>query len=71
MKALPAWSHWNPAAADAPWTVGIEEEVMLLDPRDWSLASRSGEVLPALSAAVESAGSTSPLRDAKIGRAHV
>jgi len=29
--------------------VGLEEEVMLLDPRDWSLASRIDDVLPALS----------------------
>jgi carboxylate-amine ligase len=49
---LPDWAEWNPAAAAAPWTVGVEEEVMLLDPRDWSLASRFDEVLPALSRAV-------------------
>jgi carboxylate-amine ligase len=49
---LPDWAEWNPAAAAAPWTVGVEEEVMLLDPRDWSLASRVDEVLPALSRAV-------------------
>jgi hypothetical protein len=41
MNVLPAWAHWNPAAADAPWTVGVEEEVMLVDPGDWSLASAS------------------------------
>ena len=46
---LPDWAEWNPAAAQAPWTVGLEEEVMLLDPRDWSLASRIDDVLPALS----------------------
>jgi carboxylate-amine ligase len=49
MSALPAWADWNPAAAEAPWTVGVEEEVMLLDPHDWSLASRIDDVLPALS----------------------
>ena len=42
------WSDWNPAGAEAPWTVGIEEEVMLLEPRDWSLTSRSEEVLAGL-----------------------
>jgi len=52
VRALPAWAEWNPAAAGTPWTVGIEEEVMLLDPRDWSLASRIEDVLPALSRAV-------------------
>jgi carboxylate-amine ligase len=50
--ALPAWAEWNPAAADTPWTVGIEEEVMLLDPRDWALAFRIDDVLPALPAAI-------------------
>ncbi len=52
MNALPAWAEWNAAAAATPWTVGIEEEVMLLDPRDWSLASRIDDVLPALSGPV-------------------
>jgi glutamate---cysteine ligase / carboxylate-amine ligase len=49
---LPAWAEWSAAGAQAPWTLGLEEEVMLLDPRDWSLASRIGDVLPALSGAV-------------------
>ncbi len=49
MSVLPPWAAWNPAAAMAPWTVGLEEEVMLLDPRDWSLASRVDDVLPELS----------------------
>jgi carboxylate-amine ligase len=40
------WAEWNPSA---PYSVGIEEEVMLLDPRDWSLAQRIDDVLPALS----------------------
>src|SRR3954465_13276494 len=42
------WSDWNTAGAEAPWTGGIEEEVMLLEPRDWSLTSRSEEVLAGL-----------------------
>jgi carboxylate-amine ligase len=49
VNVLPAWARWNPAVAEAPWTVGVEEEVMLLDPGDWSLASRIDDVLPALS----------------------
>src|SRR3954454_3683282 len=49
MTKLPAWARWNEAAADTPWTVGIEEEVMLLDPRrTWSLANRIDAVLAAL-----------------------
>jgi glutamate---cysteine ligase / carboxylate-amine ligase len=50
--SLPAWAHWNPAAAASPWTIGLEEEVMLLDPHDWALTSRIDDVLPALSRAV-------------------
>jgi carboxylate-amine ligase len=49
---LPTWAQWNRAGADSPWTLGLEEEVMLLDPRDWSLASRIGDVLPAVSSAI-------------------
>ena len=52
MSALPRWAEWNPDAVSTPWTVGVEEEVMLLDPRDWSLASRVDEVLPALPAEI-------------------
>src|SRR5690349_9149582 len=44
----PAWSRWHYAGAD--WTVGVEEEVMLLDPVTWMPASRSEEVLAALDA---------------------
>jgi glutamate---cysteine ligase / carboxylate-amine ligase len=52
MSSLPGWAEWNTEGAGAPWTVGIEEEAMLVDPRDWSLASRVDEVLAALPAAV-------------------
>ena len=48
MTGLPRWAEWNPEAAAAPWTVGVEEEVMILDPHDWSLASRVDEVLAEL-----------------------
>jgi hypothetical protein len=41
---------WSPWRSSAPYTVGVEEEVMLLDPRDWSLAQRSDEILPQLPA---------------------
>ena len=44
------WSDWNHAGQDAPWTVGIEEEVMLLEPNTWNLTSRSEEVLAELPA---------------------
>jgi glutamate---cysteine ligase / carboxylate-amine ligase len=42
------WADWSDAGREAPWTIGVEEEVMLLDPRTWSLDSRSDEVLGAL-----------------------
>jgi glutamate---cysteine ligase / carboxylate-amine ligase len=42
---LPDWATWR---ASKPLTIGIEEEFMLVDPRDWSLAFRSDEVISAL-----------------------
>ncbi len=33
--------------AERPWSVGIEEEVLLLDPTDWSVANRIDDVLSA------------------------
>jgi carboxylate-amine ligase len=45
---VPDWARWNAAAAARPWTVGLEEEVMLLDPFDWSVANRVDEVLASL-----------------------
>ena len=38
-----SWSVWAPAGV-TPWTVGVEEEVMLLDPSDWTLASQADAV---------------------------
>jgi carboxylate-amine ligase len=45
---MPAdWAQWNDSES---YTVGVEEEVMLLDPEgDWPLAQRIDEVLPRLS----------------------
>jgi carboxylate-amine ligase len=40
--ALPEWAAWN---GSTPYTVGLEEEVMLLDPRDWGLAHEGEQVL--------------------------
>jgi carboxylate-amine ligase len=47
--ALPKWAHWNADPLRPAWTVGIEEEVMLLDPETWRLAHRIEQVLPELS----------------------
>ena len=41
---LPAWAKWCPNPRLDPWTVGLEEEVMLLEP-DGSPAWRSEDVL--------------------------
>jgi carboxylate-amine ligase len=45
------WAAWA-AGTPAPsaYTLGVEEEVMLLHPADWSLAQAFEEVLPSLSA---------------------
>jgi glutamate---cysteine ligase / carboxylate-amine ligase len=54
---FPRWSHWNADHGRPAWTVGVEEEVMLLDPDSWALAYRLDDLLPALSPAL--AGSVS------------
>ena len=48
----PEWAEWNRDGAGTPWTVGIEEEVMLLDPVTWMPASRSEEAIGSLAADV-------------------
>ncbi len=48
VTGVPAWAEWQPGAVGEPYTLGIEEEVMLLDPQDWSLAQRIDTVLPQL-----------------------
>ena len=40
-----AWARW---ASTAAFTIGVEEEVMLLDPWTWGLAQAIDEVLPRL-----------------------
>jgi carboxylate-amine ligase len=48
-QPLPDWAIWSSDPNRPPWTVGIEEEVMLLDPAGWSLAHRIDTLLPELS----------------------
>lgn len=49
-EAIGGWAFWEPSAS---YTVGLEEEVMLLDAEhDWALARRVDEVIPALSPAL-------------------
>jgi carboxylate-amine ligase len=45
-QTSPTWAAWH---SSIPYTVGIEEEVMLLNPRNWALAHRIDDVLPRLS----------------------
>jgi carboxylate-amine ligase len=45
---LPAWAAWAQPHELGPYTVGIEEEVMLLDQMTWALAHRIDSVLPRL-----------------------
>jgi glutamate---cysteine ligase / carboxylate-amine ligase len=45
LTELPAWAEWHPSRS---YTVGLEEEVMLLDPVDWGLAHAGERVLAAL-----------------------
>jgi carboxylate-amine ligase len=46
-----AWARWS-GDPERPWTVGIEEELMLLDPDGWALANRVDDVLDALAAEI-------------------
>lgn len=46
-ERAPRWSEWIPSRM---LSIGIEEEVMLLNPLDWSLAQRADQVVPELSA---------------------
>ena len=43
------WAKWK---GNAEYTLGVEEEVMLLNPHDWSLAQQIDRVLPAVSDAL-------------------
>jgi carboxylate-amine ligase len=56
-RASPSWAAWN-RKADRPYTLGAEEEVMLLEPFRWSLAQASDSVLARVSG--ELAAHTSP-----------
>src|SRR3954469_20864200 len=46
----PGWAQWR--TRQQPFTIGIEEEVMLLDPADWALDQRFGELRERLSPAL-------------------
>lgn len=46
-RSMPAWADWTSAPSDA-YTLGIEEEVMMLEPHSWALAHAIDSVLPTL-----------------------
>src|SRR5258705_13688571 len=48
----PEWAWWHPIGAERPWTVGIEEEVMLLEPHGWTLVNEIDAVLNTLPARI-------------------
>jgi glutamate---cysteine ligase / carboxylate-amine ligase len=48
---LPRWARWE---GSEPYTLGVEEEVMLLNPGDWALAQRIEDVLTALPEGMQS-----------------
>lgn len=45
---IPPWAEWSKPPGSSPYTVGIEEELMLLDEESWNLAHRIETVLPGL-----------------------
>ncbi len=45
-QPLPGWAQWT---ASEPYSVGVEEEVMILEPRGWQLAQETESVLSGLS----------------------
>jgi carboxylate-amine ligase len=45
----PGWAEWRFDQRAPAWTLGVEEEVMLLDPATWSLAYVIDDLLPTLS----------------------
>ena len=45
----PEWTRWPADPLVSDWSVGAEEEVMLLSPDGWQLAQANDDVLPALS----------------------
>ncbi len=46
--SLPAWARWGAEGSPSDYTLGVEEEIMMLEPGGWSLAHEIDRVLPAL-----------------------
>ena len=52
-RTSPSWADWAGGHDSGPYTLGVEEEAMLLDPRTWALAHRIDDLLPRLPRATE------------------
>ena len=52
-QAGPTWADWSGSHELGLYTLGVEEEAMLLDPRTWALAHRIDDLLPRLSTDVQ------------------
>ena len=61
MSELPEWAVWR---RGNDYTLGVEEEVMLLNPQDWSLAQQIDRVLPAMSEELSAHASSETHRSA-------
>lgn len=48
-RTLPAWARWNPIGAQRPLSIGLEDEIVLID-RDGVVANRVADVLDGLPA---------------------
>ncbi len=48
-RAAAGWAAWGSDAPGSAYTLGVEEEVMLVHPHDWSLVQWVHEVFPRLS----------------------
>jgi hypothetical protein len=57
----PLWARWHDELGQR-YTLGVEEELMLLEPRAWSLAQSSDEVLARLPASYRRTHSPRPTR---------
>ena len=49
MAGMPDWAAWNANSTDTDFTVGVEEEVMLVDRDGWGLDNSFGELRKRLS----------------------
>jgi hypothetical protein len=44
---MPDWAQWAGGHELGPYSLGVEEEVMLVEPGSWEVANRAEDVLSA------------------------